>query len=83
MRKLLVLCVILSSCASIPQKELTCRNDCDKLVAAEEARYNICLNHVRQCENILAHDHPSFISSAIYGVIGLGIGLFLGFKVGK
>lgn len=74
MKKLIVLCLLLSSCAAVPFKQ----QECEALVKAQDDRYVVCQEQVNECVNVLKKDHPDLLSKIMYGVIGLSVGLTLG-----
>lgn len=78
MQKMILICLILSSCASFPQK-----HDCTALVEAEEARYSVCQKHVDECLAARKKDSPPLLSKAVWAVLGLGVGLVIGTKLAR
>lgn len=74
------LMIALTACSSLSQN---CYKDCDNLIAAEEARYGVCERQVEECTSALKQDHPSLLTKAVYGVIGLAVGLIIGVKLGR
>lgn len=75
MRYLLLIGLLLSSCASIAQK-----GSCDALIQAEEHRYSVCKDQLNQCFEARKQDSPPLLTKAIYGIIGLALGLIIGAK---
>lgn len=74
MKKLVIFCLILSSCANVPFKQ----KECEDLVKAQDDRYAVCQEQVDECVNVLKKDHPDLMSKIMYGIVGLSIGLTLG-----
>lgn len=79
MNKLIIALLLLSSCAMEPAA--TCRRDCDDVIKAEDARYDVCQSHVDQCMDALKATDPPLLTKAVYGVVGLALGLILGTRI--
>lgn len=82
MKKLVLLCFILSNCSSIPQ-DIDCRARCNTVIKAEEERYQVCQSHINECMEVLKKSNPPLLSKVVWGVLGIGIGLVVGTKLNK
>lgn len=81
MKKVLLICLLLSSCGGIPQKRENLRTECDKVIAAEEARYRLYQQQLAECEETLKNENPTLFTKGIYAVAGLILGLVVGVKI--
>lgn len=83
MKRLLIICLLLSACASQEHRKGDCQHACDAIIKAEDARYAVCQDHVQECEKALEKSNPPLFGRAVWGIIGLVGGIVLGARIAR